>query len=361
MNLNFKQLTFAREYRGYSQSDLAAHIPGLSQSNLSKFEKGISTLSDELINRVYDFLNFPPSFFDKTISNAVENPHYRKRATIRKKDINSIESSIRLLGYMVDRMNESIEWPEFNLEPLNIEDGYSVQNIAKHARRSLGIMPGEPVKNIIQLLESHGIIIIEIDHTEKFDGASIKSDLGFPVIIINKSFSNDRKRRTTAHELGHLLMHVLGNFPISDYRNDREREKEADLFASEFLMPEAEIRKALYGLRLSSLAELKRHWLTSMATILRRAYDLNCIDRERYTYLNIEMSRMGYKKNEPVDVFIDKPSVFLKGYELHKNELEYSDNELVEAFSLPIDVINKFCRPEIYRPETGKGKLRVVA
>lgn len=355
MEINFRQLTFAREFRGYNQTDLAAQISGLSQSNLSKFEKGISTLSDELLKKIIEFLDFPVGFFSKTISNAVENPHYRKRSTINKKDVTNIESSIRLVGYIVDQMTESIDWPEFTLAPLDIDDGFSVNSIAKHTRKSLGIKQGEPVRNIIQLLEKHGIIIVEIQHIEKFDGASIKTDGGTPVIIINKSFSNDRKRFTIAHELGHLIMHVLGDFPIPDYRGDKEREKEADTFASEFLMPETDIKKSLYGIKLSGLAELKRYWLTSMAAILRRAYDLGCIDKDRYTYINIEMSRMGYKKHEPIDVFIDSPTLFVKSYEMHKSELEYSDNELSEAFSLPIDIINRFCKPNL-----SNGKLRLV-
>lgn len=356
MEANFKQLIFAREYRGYSQTDLAAHIPGLSQSNLSKFEKGISTLSDDLLKRIIEYLDFPVGFYKQTISNKVENPSYRKRSTINKKDVTSIDSSIRLIGYIIDQMTDSIEWPEFKLDPLNLEDGFSVNNIARHTRKSLGLKPIEPVKEIIQSLEKHGIIIIEIDHIDKFDGASLRTDAGYPIIIINRGLSNDRKRFTIAHELGHLIMHVLGGFPISDYRNDREREKEADQFASEFLMPESEIKNSLYNLKISDLAELKRYWLTSMASLIRRAYTLNCIDSDRYTYLNIEMSRMGYKKREPIDVYIDKPTLFIKGYDIHKNDLEYTDNELSDAFCLPIDVLNRF-----FMPNVKKGKLRVVA
>ena len=56
--MNYGQLTFAREYRGFSQTELASKIPGLSQSNLSKYEKGVGQLSDEIIAKIVDFLQF---------------------------------------------------------------------------------------------------------------------------------------------------------------------------------------------------------------------------------------------------------------------------------------------------------------
>lgn len=58
MNFNYKQLTFVREYRGYSQTELASKIPGLSQSNLSKFEKGLGILSADVVKRIIDFWAF---------------------------------------------------------------------------------------------------------------------------------------------------------------------------------------------------------------------------------------------------------------------------------------------------------------
>lgn len=77
-----KQLIFAREYRGLTQKSLSAAVSGLSQSNLSKYEKGIESLSDETVERIMLYLNFPMDFLNLNISNDVENKHYRKRASI---------------------------------------------------------------------------------------------------------------------------------------------------------------------------------------------------------------------------------------------------------------------------------------
>src|SRR5690606_9960743 len=164
-------------------------------------------------------------------------------------------------------------------------------------------------------------------------------DKGVPVIIMNRNFSNDRKRFTIAHELGHLLMHNENYFPISSYR---EKEKEANDFASEFLMPENEIKKSLWSLKMSDLGDLKRYWLTSMSSIIRRAKDLDCIDQNRYKFFMIEMSRNGFNKREPIDVYIDKPTCFKNAYNLFKNDLSYTINDMMAFTALPKDILHEF-------------------
>jgi transcriptional regulator with XRE-family HTH domain len=56
--INHRQITLAREFRGYNQSQLTAKIVGLSQSNLSKYEKGLDGLSEEMLIKLMDFLEF---------------------------------------------------------------------------------------------------------------------------------------------------------------------------------------------------------------------------------------------------------------------------------------------------------------
>lgn len=334
--MNYKQLTFAREYRGYTQTQLASHIKGLSQSNLSKFEKGFGVLSEEIQKKIIDFLNFPTEFFNRRINNPIESGNYRKKTTISVSLIQSFESKSKLVGYLVDEFSNTIEWPEFKFYTLNVEDGYTPQYIANLNRKLLKLRQDEPIKNICSLLEANGIILYEIDENEKFDGVSFITEKGYPVIIINKNFTNDRKRFTIAHELGHIILHNEYNFPVSSYRN---KEKEANDFASEFLMPENEIKNSLRSLKMSYLGELKNYWLTSMSSIIRRAKDLNCIDENRYKFFMIEMSRSGYNKREPIEVFIDKPSCFKNAYALLKNELGYTEEDFINYTALPKDII----------------------
>lgn len=340
LDVNYRQIMFVREYRGLSQTELASKIKGLSQSNLSKYEKGVGSLSDEIILKIIDLLEFPYSFYENNISNKVEHAHYRRKASVTKKERTEIEYSNKLVGYIIDQMSHTVEFPDYSIPDINLEDGYTPESVAKFIRKFFNLK-NEPVKDIFSLLESHGIIVVELDYdVDVFDGVSFCTDEGFRVIIINKNFSNDHKRLTLAHELGHVIMHLSPKIPIPDFR---DREDEAYRFASEFLMPKDDIINSLRNLKLQHLIELKRYWLTSMSSIIYRANKLKCIDNNKYTYFNIELSRKGYKKEEPINVYIDEPILLNQAYELFKNDLNYSDEDLSKAFSIPSDILKTYC------------------
>ena len=337
MSASFKQLTFAREYRGLTQSELASKIKGLSQPNLSKFEKGLQTLSDDLVEKIMDYLEFPMSFLKTSISTEITNAHYRKKASLTKGKKDRIERQSKLIGYVIDCMSEYLEFPDTHIRSLDLDNGYTPEDAARYARNFFRL-GDRPVENIVTLLENHGIIVIERNFgTDDFDGVSFITDKGFYVTIINKAYSNDRKRLTLAHELGHIIMHLDPSFIILPHR---DKEDEAFRFASEFLMPTAYIKQSLSNLKISYLGTLKSYWLTSMASIIRRAYNLGTIDKNKYTYLNVELSRNGFKKREPINVCIDEPVILKDGYEILSKEFHFNIEFLSNEFCLPQDVLD---------------------
>lgn len=336
MKTNYNQLTFAREFRGISQSELAGKINGLSQSNLSKYEKGLQTLSSDLLVRIMDYLDFPVSFLEVSISNNIESAHYRKKASLKKGIRNEIERQIKLIGYMVDCMSSELEFPPLLIKQFDQESALTPEEIADYARRFFNL-GGNPVKDIYTMMETAGIIVVEKSFMcDDFDAVSFLTDGGSYVIVINKNYSNDRKRFTLAHELGHIVMHLGA---LDCRRGDKEKEDEANRFAQEFLLPKKYIMKSLVDLKLSHLSSMKGYWLTSMASIVRRAKSLGVIDDSRYKYFNIELSRNGFRKHEPVEVPIDAPTLFKEAYRLFTSELGYTDGDISKAFYLPLDVV----------------------
>lgn len=61
-------------------------------------------------------------------------------------------------------------------------------------------------------------------------------------IAVNENRSFTRKRFTIAHEIGHFLMHEGESFDLSGIGNSKI-EREADIFATNLLMPSTMVRK----------------------------------------------------------------------------------------------------------------------
>jgi Zn-dependent peptidase ImmA (M78 family) len=87
-----------------------------------------------------------------------------------------------------------------------------------------------------------------------------------PVILINKSHPETRQRFSAAHEIGHFVLdHVKGTFHLDkkilfrkDYLNpeDAKREREANVFATELLMPADLVKSQFQSLKEQSLMEM---------------------------------------------------------------------------------------------------------
>ena len=225
---------------------------------------------------------------------------------------------------------------KFDIPHFDLDDGDSPEDVARKTRQYLNIRRG-PVDNLVKLLEKNGVIIVPfVFETTKMDGISMYTDAGQPVIFINKEASNDRKRFTIGHELGHLLMHIP--FTIL---NSRDVENEADRFSAEFNFPALEAKIELSRLTFSKLPNIKRYWKMSMAFIIMRAKTLKKITPSKATNLMIELSRRGYRKKEPINVELDKPKLLRQMIHVHLKQLNYTHKELADMLCVNESVLKE--------------------
>jgi len=106
---------------------------------------------------------------------------------------------------------------------------------------------GIPAKALPKIMAYEKIKLREIDGGADFLGALIKNPKGFLYIAVNKNIENaGRKNFTAAHEFGHfVLQHHLqtaslfcgGKEITEDGEAVSEQEKEANYFASCYLLP----------------------------------------------------------------------------------------------------------------------------
>lgn len=328
-----KWIEIARISRSMTQKELADKVTNLSQSNLSKMEKGLLSIPKKTLDRIASELNYPLQFFkDRTVRTPLSAYYYRKRITMPKKEKDILEARFDILRRTIDCLLSNIELPELKIISIDDDNQTTPEEAAEFTRRLLKLGRG-PVANICMAIESSGLVIYELDNvSEKFDGITLITDNGHNVIVINKNLPNDRKRFTIAHELGHFVLHIKSHF----IPNDRDTESEANRFASEFLFPKQEALRSLSNLKLGDLGILKTQWLISKAAIIYRAKELGLISLDKRKYFMIELSRNGERKNEKGFVDIDSPQIIKQAIEVYK-ELNYSENDLSIISKLSVD------------------------
>jgi Zn-dependent peptidase ImmA (M78 family)/transcriptional regulator with XRE-family HTH domain len=326
---NPDMLILARESRGLTQKDLADKLQ-LSQGEMSKIEAGIHIPPSSLVDNLSAALNYPRRFFfidDSMKGSTSACVYYRKRqatplGVIRRSLAIANARRIQISQLLVSG-NAQIDANAF--AKLDVESNGGPEHIAQMIRTMWKIAPG-PVSNMIEAIEDAGGIVFRCDFgTTKIDALSQWLQGLPPIFFINERMPTDRMRWTLAHELGHVLMHQLPNEDI---------EREADHFASEFLMPKNLIRPYLEDLSLAKLASLKPHWKVSMAALLKRASDLGTITSRQKSYLWAQMGAHGYRTEEPITLPPEEPTLVRELIDLHRGELGYSERQISELLIL---------------------------
>lgn len=328
-NINFTLLETARLLRQKTQKEVVEAI-GISQASLSKAEHGLQELPVDIMDKLYDYYDLPETFFLRSEGvSPLGHLYYRKKLTITNKVIDSFVAKVKIFKAIIDDLMSAVELPKYTLGNYVPNENLSAKEIARKIRYELKVYNGA-VPNLSTLLENNGIIIIRFDFgTDKIDGLTTITDSDRKVMFINNQMPNDRIRFSMAHELGHLVMH-LENPPCSS--DDAERQ--ADEFASEFLMPEEEIRPMLLNVNIQTLGMLKRKWRVSMHALVRRAKDLETITYQQYRNLQMYFSKKGYTKSEPIPLPIENPSMWDETLKLYRNELGYSDEDLMSVMRI---------------------------
>jgi Zn-dependent peptidase ImmA (M78 family) len=113
------------------------------------------------------------------------------------------------------------------------------------------------------------------------------------------------------------------------------QERQADEFASEFLMPASSIRAGLRGgVDLNKLLSLKQQWGVSMAALARRAQNLGAITDWQYRNLMIEMSALGYRTQEPGAIAPERPRRLRMIVTHLEHDLGYSSEQIADLVGL---------------------------
>jgi Zn-dependent peptidase ImmA (M78 family) len=328
--INPRMLTFARESRRLTQKALA-DASNTWQSSVSRAEAGVDRPSAAAVEAWAAVLRYEPTLFEQPDSMVLpRTPLFRKRAALKKVDTDATAAILHIRCRQVEAMARAVEVPEEDVPKINLDaEGGTAAEAAQWLRAKWRV-PSGPIADMARLVEDHGIVVARLGVVgDAFMGVSIV-DSGHPTMLVSSDAPGCRDRWTLAHELGHIVLH-------HHRRNDlvEDCEDEADQFAAEFLMPAQEIRHH-FGPKvgLAELAQLKRHWRTSMQALVGRARQVRRISDSQEDRLWRLISAKGYRRKEPVDVGVDHVEIIDEMVRVHLAELGFTVRELAKALWL---------------------------
>lgn len=292
-----QKLKLVRLASGLSLRQLQERIENrVTAQAIGKYERGESVPSPDVLAVLCRALSIQPDQLLSEQSLIVEGLEFRKSILTSKKDESSIKSQIlqsveRHLLIEDELAITNLSWDIPRNAPYPVREIHEAESAAKSVRVDWGLGT-DPIQNLTALLEDRGIKVFSIDlpdisgfaaHVKTRSGASI------PVMATNKSDWSERKRFTLCHELGHLLMRVVGI----------DSEKCAHRFAGAFLMPAESLRAELgehrTSISLGEILEIKKLFGASFQAITYRSKELGIISQSLFSKLFDEYDLKGWR------------------------------------------------------------------
>lgn len=325
--LNGKRLREARRYRQLTITALAEQT-GVSKQMISRYERGTATPGLDVFQQIIKILKFPLDYFtqkDKFIFRD-DGTFFRSRLTSTQADKTPSETYKKAAGIVRDFFGRYIEFPNLYRDSIN----ETTPRGAAIELRKAWKLGNQPINNVMHLLESHGIVVSVIDSgSEKVDAHSgyvwVNDNQYYLIHIDTNSRSFYRQQFSLAHELGHFILHADTFDPQTlEAPEYRQMEKEADEFASEFLLPAKAFSQSLgtERMNLDWYLRLKGIWYVAAAAMVYRARSLKLLTAEEYLKLQKRISYRGWRKGEPFDStkYPSKPELLKQSLDLLENE-----------------------------------------
>lgn len=316
-----KNLENIRLLKGLSRKNLAESIQ-VSEQAVWQYE--VKNMMPE-INKIYDLsreFNVKTSYFLTEPKEAFHIESVDKHAIafrasnqyVSTKHLNKQFYQANYLTNLTDYLFSFIKSPYMyilnvveeieGITKQDIANRLMIKRVAQKARELL--LKDKYNKELLFILEKAGVIIYEKNIDKDADAFSFWSESGVPYIILgsNKGVAV-RRNFDIAHELGHLLLHKHIQFDLLTHEEHKAIENEANIFASEFLLPEQDFREDFEKISKKSNPDyfkvLKEKWYVSIQAMGMRAYYLDLITSSQYRYFWSSIYKKNYKVIEPLD------------------------------------------------------------
>ena len=305
------------------------------------YENGKSKpIDNSIVKHISEVLGFPTKFFTETDKDVITgSTYFRALLTTNKKYRAQQIQKMEFVAEIYYFLQEYIEFPMLDLPDFS---GCSPEEAAQKLREAWNLGK-RPIDNLIHEVEQHGILVTSFSTpTDDIDAFSQMVDVNGEMIYLigysNNKTSAARIHFDIAHELGHICLHEWSEDVEALERAEfKEREAEANRFASAFLLPDDSFRvDALRSeLRIPYYTELKRKWKVSIQAMNRRAYNLGIISMDEYQSMIRMLQRRGLRKEEPLDDLLvtASPALLKTAVIMLLNEKVFTPKEFMDELS----------------------------
>jgi Zn-dependent peptidase ImmA (M78 family) len=294
----------ARLMNGFSLQDLSDNLgKRITRQALHKYEKGEVMPDSEMLDLLCEVLKVHPDYFTRETVVELGSINFRKLDKLPAKEQNSIVERTREFLSRYIELEEILGIKKaFNnhLSDLKIDSFEAVEKAAEKLRDKWNL-GDDSISNIIELLEDNNIKVILIDAYDEFDGLQTwVNGKDIPVIVLNtgRLKSNDRKRFTALHELGHLLLPLDGI-------DEKLAERYCHRFAGAMLFSKnaaiKELTESRNKISIQELGFLKLEYGISIQALIYRIRDLGIISEYYKNYYYQYITQMGWKVEEPYE------------------------------------------------------------
>ena len=321
---NRTRLSVARKRKGLSKLAFAKKI-GVSRKSVEAWEFGYLKPVEDAIAQIVRVTGFPREFFmaDDLDEPSIESGSFRsmKSMTAAQRDMAQSQATLGLL------FNSWLD-KKFDLPPADIPDlgrEPDPETAAEVVRRAwgLGVLS---IRNTIRLLESKGVRVYSLAVDARQVDAYSMWKGNTPFVFLNTNKTAEHSRYDAAHELGHLVLHRHGS------PQGNEAEKQANKFASAFLMPQGSVRAVAPRFpTFDILVKLKRRW--GVSALVYRLHDLNLVSDWHFRSLYMQIAKYG-KDREPNPIPRES-SVVLKALLASLYDDGYSRARIAGELALP--------------------------
>lgn len=319
---NGERLRNARIYNGISLTELAEKAD-IKKQSISLYENGKNTPDYEKVWILARILGFPYDYFfqEDKVKAFTETTYFRSQATATKKDRAAQSIKLEYVAQMYESLWNYIEFPVYKNpqidfigydDPLDCESQEAIDEmeVAANKVRECWKIPSGPIKDLQYILEQNGILVTGFSTNEdKIDAFSQRTIVDcaevFLIAVALGSRPECRLRFDMAHELGHIVLHPWSEDIESLSKEEfKARERQANMFASAFLLPRDSFSKDVsqYPTDLKFYLFLKKKWKVSVQAMMYRARQLDIISANQYQYMMRQISKNGWRTKEPDDV-----------------------------------------------------------